>query len=472
MSNKAKSLFPPSLETLFLVIGLLFGTIFVFINPPFQANDEDRHFYRAYANANLRLLPIQQDSSQGNMVGTVYPKSVIYVAQKFQGLPIAQGRKISMRELFNPMKEIKLNPDDTTFYMYPYSNMSFIPYIPHSIGITVGRLIDSNPVWLQWFGRLGGMIAFIFIVYYAIRITPIIKPVFFLAALTPMSLYQAASITYDSLSTATSFLLMALFLKYAFDDKARIGWRELTIILLTAFVQRYSKDGYFIIPFMFFIIPMGKMEKSWFSWLALGAFILLIFLPDWTWGKIIGSLDFRPGGEQPFQNDFLFDRPRNMEYNMSNLPEFISNIFSNLIFWKSDWAAGAIGKFGYSYTAMPKVIYFIHGLVLIIVAFLSGSKKYLVNIRQKLLVFGILLISFMLIIVGFYLAGSPVGAVKIFGLQGRYFVPFIPMILLLFYTPALRNSKWEKWESMSIGAYSIIILTYTVFYLKDTFYAP
>lgn len=472
MNKKAKSLFPLSLETLFLVIGLVFGTIYVFINPPFHANDEDRHFYRAYSIANMRMLPIQQDSALGNAIGTVYPKSVIYSAQSFQGKPFSNGFRIGMKGLFNPVKELKLNPDDTTFYMYPYSHISFIPYIPHSIGIAAGRLVESNPVWLHWFGRLGGMIAFIFIVYYAIRTTPIIKPVFFISALTPMSLYQAASITYDSLSTAASFLLMALFLKYAFDEKAKIGWREMAVILVTAFVQRYSKDGYFLIPLMFFIIPAGKMEKRWFMWLALGSFALLYFLPDWTWGKIVNGLEFRPGGEKPFQNDFKFDRGMNLDYNMQDIPAFISNLFANLMFWKSDWAAGAMGKFGYSYTALPKAFYIIHGLVLIIIGFLSGNKTNVVNIRQKLIVFGIVFISCMLIFVGFYIGGSPIGAVKVFGMQGRYFVPFIPMILLLFYNTALRNRKWEKWETAAVSIYSVLMLTYTVFYMKDAFYMP
>ncbi len=469
---RAKQYFNLSVENMFLIIGLAFGTLFVFINAPFQANDEDRHFYRAYANASLKLLPIQQDSAAGNQIGTVYPKSVIFVAQSFQGIPFSNGRKISMQNLFTPMKEVSLNSDDTTFYMYPYSHMSFIPYIPHSVGIAAGKLIDSNPLWLLWFGRLAGMLAFVLIVYYAIRITPILKPVFFLAALTPMSLYQAASITYDSLSTATTFLLLALFLKYALDPVQKIGWREMAVILTVAFVQRFSKDGYILVPFMFLMIPSAKMEKKWFLWLGLGIFVLLFFLPDWTWGKIVARLNFRPNGEKPFQNDFRFDRSMNIDYYMNNPGEFISNIFANLMFWKSDWTGGVFGKFGYSYTVMPKALYIIHGLVLIMVAFFCGDRNYTIKTRDKVLAGAIVLASFALIVVGFYVGGSPVGAVRIFGMQGRYFVPFLPLILMLFYNKSLSGERWNRWGNYSIALYSIAILTYAVFLMKDTFYAP
>ncbi|MDQ1265368.1 MAG: hypothetical protein QG635_518, partial [Bacteroidota bacterium] len=36
------------LEIIFAVLGLIFGLFFVFINPPFQTNDSDRHFFHAY----------------------------------------------------------------------------------------------------------------------------------------------------------------------------------------------------------------------------------------------------------------------------------------------------------------------------------------------------------------------------------------------------------------------------------------
>ena len=36
-------------EHLFLILATIFGLIFVFINPPWQSNDEDRHFLKSTA---------------------------------------------------------------------------------------------------------------------------------------------------------------------------------------------------------------------------------------------------------------------------------------------------------------------------------------------------------------------------------------------------------------------------------------
>lgn len=469
--NNKKSIFPMTIENLFLIVGLVFGTLFVFVNAPFHSNDEDLHFYRAYSTACGDFLPIQQAEETGNKVGQVYPKNLVEVTRSYQGLPFAKGYRISVKDKLNPSRQVALNPQDTTFHMFPYKHISCIPYIPATMGILFGKTIESNPVWLMWFARFFGMLAFIIIVYFAIKTTPIFKPVFFLTALTPMTLFQACSITYDTLSTATTFLLIAIFLKFAFDKDAKIKTKDLIAIIIIALIHRYSKDGYFLIPFLFFMIPMEKIGSPAKA-IGMGVFfILLYFIPEWTWQSIANSLNFRPGGQKPMQNDFRFDRNLNLDYNLSNPGQFFHNIWINIMYWKEDWLVGAFGKLGYSYTKLPTGLLVLHGLVLIFAAFISGERDIKVKLSQKALIFGVLFISFMMIIVGFYVGGSPIGAVKIFGMQGRYFIPFLPLIFLLLYNNVFVPEKWEKWSGYAVAAYLIIILTYCVVFMKDAFYA-
>ena len=285
-----------------------------------------------------------------------------------------------------------------------------------------------------------------------------------------MCLYQASSITYDTLSTATTFLLIALFLKFALEKDRALTTKDLILIIIVALVHRYSKDGYFLIPFLFFMIPPKKIGSPAKIIGMFAFFIILYFLPEWTWQSIANSQNFRPGGSKPMQNDFRFDRNLNLDYNLQNTGMFIENIWRNIMFWKEDWLAGAFGKFGYSYTLMPTGFYFIHGIVLILVAFMSGTKEISIKLYQKLLVAGVILLSFLIIIIGFYIGGSPIGAVKIFGMQGRYFVPLLPLILLLLYNNAYVNKTWEKWGGSITALYCIISLLYTFFFIKGFFY--
>jgi len=48
-------------EKVFLIVGILFGTLFLLITPPFQVPDEPNHFSRAFHVSELCLLAQKLD---------------------------------------------------------------------------------------------------------------------------------------------------------------------------------------------------------------------------------------------------------------------------------------------------------------------------------------------------------------------------------------------------------------------------
>ncbi len=467
MRTEANSVLPVNFEYLFLLLGLVFGILFVFINPPYQTNDEDRHFYAAYSISVGQLNPINKN----NMSGTALPKNLVAITQSFQGLPFFQGAKISTDKVKQAAK-LPLYEKDTVFYPNPQLVGNPLPYIPQVAGMVVGKVFNSNPIWLMRFGRLGGLLAFLLIIFFAIRITPIFKSIFFLYGLTPMTLYQGASITYDSLSIATSFLLIALALYYALEKK-EITIKDLIIFGVIALVHRFSKDGYILFPFLIFLVPpakFGSIKKMAYVYPSIAVFfIFLYFLPGWTWGSYISGLNLLnpPGGIKDFvygsATDFgrLFDSPFH----------HLKNLFNSFLFQRKDWVGGVIGRFGYSYTLLPTFFLIIHGLVLLTAAFLDSRKDIVLSLTQKAIIFCAGFGTLALIIVGFYLS-SPIGAANIFGLQGRYFVPAIPLVLLVLYNNVFELKFWTRWKSLILSLYVIASLTYTVFFMDGYFYVP
>ncbi|MGA2295923.1 MAG: DUF2142 domain-containing protein [FCB group bacterium] len=466
---KKKSLFnnllPLPIEYIFIVLGLIFGILFIFINPPFQTNDEDRHFYAAYSISEGQFVPYNKN----NMSGTPLPRNLVMITQSFQGIPFYQGTKINvekMEQTFN----MPLNEKDTVFNANPSLTTFPIPYFASAIGIKVGGIINSNPIWLNRFGRFGDLIMFLLIMFFAIRITPIFKSVFLLYGLTPMVIYQAASVTYDTLSIALTFFMIALFLKYALI-KDSITRNDIIFIILLTLLHRFSKDGYVLIPFLVFIIPPKKLgSKSMISPFYIGFtlyFVLLYFLPGWTWNKFIASLNLlaAPGGIK----DFVYGNPGFFSKIISEPFTATGNMITSTLFQRQDFVGGIIGRFGYSYTLMPKFFMIVHGLVLLSVAFFESKKEFLFSIQQRVTIFLVGIGSIVLIIVGWYLS-SPIGSTTIWGLQGRYFIPAIPIVLLLLYNNKFENPKWIKWKGVVIGLYIIISLIYTLIYMSDKFY--
>ncbi len=455
-------------EWIFLLLGIIFGLYFVFINPPWQSNDEDRHFVHSYFLAKGFLLPEQGD----NKIGGVIPTNIAEVPKKFQGIRFSETMKISKNKL-KELEDIPLNPNNRQFIHDHLYNYNAVGYIPNVTGIFIGQIINDNPVWLNWWGRIGGLTFYLIIIFYAIRFTPVFKNVLMLYALTPMLLYQGASVTYDVLSISLTFLFFALILKFAFDEKSFVTWRELLFIVLVLLIHRYSKDGYPLIPFLIFVIPVNKFKiklGSIYIYLIMFAFcIILYYLPGWTWSKILAAQGYHLDSSTALLKDLYKNQSMNIDYQLNNPGNIISNILGNINNFRQEWTGGTIGRFGYSYTLLPNWFFFFHGLILITVAFLDAKKEIVVKFWQKSIfffvgfgsIFGIILMSYFI---------SPVGANMIFGLQGRYFVHAIPIILFLIYNSKFEFPEWKKWSGIILAAYIIFSLTYTLMYLNDVFY--
>lgn len=465
--NKTFVSIPP--EYLFAVLGLIFGLFFVFINPPFQTNDEDRHFIHSYILSQGFFLPDQGK----NKIGAEIPLNIIEIPKRFQGIRFSKDVKISKQKL-EEAENIPLYPHNNIFYHDFHHSLNPIGFIPAATGIGVGQYINSNPVWLGWFGRIGSLIFYIVIIFFAIRLTPILKNAFMLYALTPMVLYQGSSVTYDVLSFSLAVLFLALVLKYALEENSFIGWRELILLIAVMVLQRFAKDGYPLIPFLFLMIPMKKVKlkvKPIIIYAAMFIFSYLLFsMPSWTWGKILSSQHYHQKTSEKLQKDFGGNWHQNLDINLEHPGTALSNLGENLDHFRQEWTAGTIGRFGYSYTLLPNWFYFIHGLILLFVAFYDSNKKIVLQFYQKTIAFIIGFGSIAGIMVMNYLY-SPVGAKQIFGLQGRYFANAIPVLLLLLYNNKFENFNWKKWGSYIVGVYVIFALTYTLIYLNDIFYS-
>jgi uncharacterized membrane protein len=465
---KKRNIIDIKVEYLFIILGLIFGLFIVFINPPWQSNDEDRHFIHAYYISQGYILPDQGD----NKIGAVMPVNIYEVPQRFQGIRFSETNKISPLKL-KELENIKLNENNKQFFHNHMYSVNPIGYVPSSIGIFFGQFINDNPVWLGWWGRIGSLLFYIFAIFYAIKLIPIFKNVLFLYALTPMCLYQGASVTYDAPNIALTFLIFAIIIKYAVDENENVGWRELALIFGLMILHRFAKDGYPLIPWAIFLIPPKKFKLPVnviliYIGFAITAY-LIYKLPDWTWSKLLAAQKYHLTSSLALKKDLHLSVPISMDIGFSNPGKMISDIIDNINHFRQEWSGGTIGRFGYSYTLLPNWFFLLHGLIILTVAFLDNGKQYAIRAWQKGLSFAIGVGSILGIIVMSYFY-SPIGASQIFGLQGRYLINAVPFLLLIVYNNQVDYKDWKKWGVYILSAYIIIFLILTLIFLDNTFY--
>jgi uncharacterized membrane protein len=448
------------LEFFFIVIGLVFGIKLVFSNPPWQTNDEDRHFYNSLYYANGYFKPASREGKIGNPM----PKKMQEQVQSSQGIRFSDSSKIN-KKMLEELKEELYDKTDTIFYDNPNYDINPVGYFPNIIGVKLGEIYKKNPIIVQWWGRAFGLFVYLIIVFFAIRIIPVYKNVLMLVALTPMSLYQAASITYDTLCNATTFLIIAFFIKWLVQ-KEKISTRELWLFCFAFLLQIFSKRGYFFIPFLVLMIPSEKFNFSYAKIKLVILFAVIIMLPKFTWGAYINSFHFQGG--KPFQNDYLINASQNLAFHLKNIPGMISDLFSNVLMQGKYVLVGGIGRFGYSYIPLPDTWIFLYVIALLVMASIDHDNNFKLKKIQRVISVSILLVSLAVIIVGLYLNISPVGARLIFGAQGRYFIPIIPLILFQLFGTIPNN--WKKYLPLITILISILFLYKTVSFIDKTFY--
>lgn len=450
------------LEIIYAILATVFGLLFVFINPPFQSNDEDRHFIKAYTNSEFNFFPKNEKNVWGGEIPTAIVK-----ATNYGKVPWSKGNKISYKNFSNDLK-VKTNKKSTTFINFDLKYTPPIAYFPQSLGMLIGSQIVDNPFWLLWFGRLGALFLSILLIYYAIKFTPVYKAVIFLFALTPMVLFQNSSVTYDTLNNSLSLLLVSVALYFAYSVNRKLSTKELILIFLLVALFRFVKGGYVLLPLIFLIIPSDKYSKSYIKYIYISLLFLTYFLPDITWSYLINSMHYTGGIVG--QTDFYFNSSANKGFVLNKPFEFISMLWSNILMQKYEWYKGIFGRLGNSYFNLTNFVYFIHSVALIFVCFMDSDNKIKIDIPKKILFLLIGVGSSLLVIVGMYVTATPVGSILIFGLQGRYFIPVVIVLLLTLYNNNFHFEWWDKYRNSFLAIYIIIILTITVMQMKNYFW--
>ena len=232
-------------ERVFLGISLLFGLAFAFITPPFQVADEPSHLFRSWQISEFNLFKYNDKA----------PESLVHLSTMANRMMFMAHEKTGIDELTS-LAEIELNEEDQSTVETPNY---ILPYLPQALGISLGDWLGINPLGQFYLARILNLLVCLFILFQAIRITPVLKWLFFLLSLLPMVLYQMASLSYDAMTISLSFLLTAILFKLAFGTSSQISIRDLASLFIVSAFLALCKPPYYIIALAFLIIPASKL---------------------------------------------------------------------------------------------------------------------------------------------------------------------------------------------------------------------
>ena len=452
-----KSIYP----NVFLVVSLVFGLLFVFVTPPLQSPDEGVHFIRSYLLNDKQLFPIK--NSEGK-VGNYLPSAIVQFVDSTKYMCFHPENKYTYSQLIQN-SSIKLDFRDTLFN--DYQNAYSLAYLPQAFGMRVARElyyffddVTLSPALLMYFGRVFNLLLYIICIYMAIKRTPILKGTFLFLALMPMSIFQAASLSYDVLINSVLFLWLAIIFDYAFSETTRVKYSELVIMALLFTLVNIAKPVYSPMLLMVLLIPKNKIKKK--PILTIGSFLALNCVLYMGWSILAKHLTSvaADSGASVFSDQ--------VNYILSDPVQYIGIMLRTLT--EMNYEISFYGVLGWLDTYFPSAFYLI-GLAMLVVTVILDEQYNEARISNKTRIWSFMfgLGSIFLIFLALYTLWSPLKSNLIYGVQGRYFIPLIPTLVLFFVFNLRRKGeiidRIRYRYQYILPAFCAFALSYTAFIL-------
>ena len=338
-------------------------------------------------------------------------------------------------------------------------SISRLPYLPHSIGLLIGRMINLPADALFCFGKVFGLLFYLLILGIAGIMCPHFRNIIYVIGLLPTSLFLASVYSYDPFLISLTLLGMAIMMEeYLREDEVRMSRFFASVICIL--IGCIPKEIYIflVIPWLFFDKSKYKSVKEYRISLLVTICVLLIGLSSF----IVPTLLSLSGGEDIYSD---YRRPE------ANVPEQIKHVFNHPLKYAGILLGSIYGTmddflFGSIYGLLGYLVFCIEIVtrtfpILLIVAGLlqanqwnSSAKKPVVSVKMKVVLFTVISIVIIVMWSVLYACFTSVGANRIDGVQPRYYLPILfPICMLLFTDKIHFDYELSRYNKIFMGLF-------------------
>ncbi|MFP3153096.1 DUF2142 domain-containing protein [Lachnospiraceae bacterium ZAX-1] len=453
----------PMIHNAFVALSILIGLCYSGFITPMAAPDESAHYYSTYDVSN-KMMGIKQ-GDKGYVTGRTDDMLLSGLSDETSRLTYSTA----FYGFITPLKNAELvQVEQETVGVLDYF------YYPAAVGFVLARLLGLGTLPLLYLGRFFNLLAFVLMARFAIKKAPFGKTMFTVIAISPMVMHQVSTLSYDALIFGLSYLYIAQALHLIYKEE-KFSWKQWLPLLISGTLLATAKSGaYLPICFLVVLIPMKKLggrkndlpgerglpnktkNKS------LGRYL------RYAWGlpvvmALISFLNFRlksadivggaarhmvswPGKPTPtYVLSFLWEHPLS----------FIRLVLRTLSTQTGEYITSMFGVIMGSWNIRIPIFWVV---CFIFVLFLAGirikGEKEWIPYEHKLWIAIICGGIFFLIEMAMLVGWTPITYPFVMGVQGRYFLPILPLIMLLLQNKAIMLDK-DYTNRLLIAAYTI-----------------
>ena len=400
------------------VIIMFIGIIYTLIVPQFSVPDEYTHYLTSYSQSSILLgekafdehgnVLLYEDSSN-TLIRASHPTVNEYV-KEYDGLIGKEKFRINQPYISRA----------------PLTLGSF-GYFPQVLGVSLGRILGLNGIQTGVFGRISALLLFAVLISYSLKIIPkFFEKVLFTISILPMTLQQVCSYNYDSVLFTACFFLFA-YLLYLIYEKEKINKLDIALVTLSSIVIATIKFVYLPILGLGLLIPREKFT------LKNGKILVILMLVVLSLGSYLVVMKCN----SLFWNVHESNTSSLINYNTFTISQVIKHPIHEIVIiiatfqkFTADYISQMIsGPLGWLEMNVP-ALQLSGFLMMLFYSLFSVEKKSKMDRNVKVCseLFSMLMI--LIVILALQISWTPDNSLIVVGVQGRYFLPILPMILL------------------------------------------
>lgn len=418
------AVFHAKLHWCFLTVGVLLIMGFDMVLPIQSAPDEWNHYSQSYRFSD-RLMGEQADPS---LITMRHDDAFI-----FDMIDENPTKQTYLTVFGNIGKKIDGDPNELPMPVEKFG-WDGPSYVFEGLAITAGRLMNFNYVTVYYMARVANSLLYLLLFTLAIAIVPVRKGFFAVSALLPMALHLGSSCSSDTQMFPMAFLVFAAWLRLLLKPETEpINIKDWLLFCIPLALLAPSKVYVLFCPLVLFV-PAKKFKNRHSSriyrWGSLA--IVALFMLLQTGGNAVSYTT--PGTKTLFTPRFL----------LTHLQETFLMLFDTLKELKGTLIESMAGsRLGWS--KIPVDHFWIIAFIVLLVLSMLWKKEESERLPRPLtkhrwqMVFIILLVTGATVYAAF--TWTMIYYHFVDGLQGRYFLPLLPLLLILFQQNNLAPKK-------------------------------
>ncbi len=417
-------------EYLFLTSVLPFIVMMSVLLPAGDGPDEYMHVAQAYLVADrLESFDLFADTSESVTITT----AEINVGLEFSSAPDHDYYNWYYNYLTERQTDVENREADSQYLGENPLLMYFFP----ALGVMLGRAFHFSGAGIIFMARLLGMVPTTLLIFNGIKRMPFGKEFLLVFTMLPMVQQMLGVVNNDGMNYAMTVCYIALLLRQ-WKKETWEKWDILDFVLMAfcSIMFALTKYGAFVaLSFLPLIFLWKRKESLQKALLGAGTTVLSLVIFGVNILKITGSNTNGTWWSFYTISDVLHD------------PLYFFEMYIRTVMQEGGgWILSALGqKLGwYTIEISPILIYGF--MVLLFMSVVAMKKEDLIPTRLRAVFVGIVVLGIGCILGGLTISWTPSTEEVVWGIQGRYFLPFLPYFLFAVQPKSVMIGEKESFQ--------------------------